>query len=95
MNDETVSNEVALNVAIGQKVAELLNLKFGKDGRTKTSWGTKSIQGLGASIARIVEEEEKRKQTNVLLDDNKWNYDRGLITTDEYNARIKEIGATS
>lgn len=91
MNTETVSPEVVFNVAVGQKVAELLNLKFGKDGKTKTSWGTKSIQGLGASIARIYEEEQKRKGDNVLLDDNKWNYDRGLITTEEYNARIKEI----
>ncbi len=41
MAQETLTKEVALNVAIGQQVAELLNLKFGKDGRTKTSWGTK------------------------------------------------------
>jgi hypothetical protein len=35
-------------------------LKFGRDGRTKTSWGTKSIVGLGACITRIVEEETER-----------------------------------
>ena len=55
-----VSKENVLSVAIGQKVSELLALKFGKDGRTKTTWGTKSIQGLGACITRIVEEETER-----------------------------------
>lgn len=54
-NDQTV-----LEVAIGHEVAKLLNLKFGKDGRTKTGWGTKSIQGLGASTTRIVEEQTER-----------------------------------
>jgi hypothetical protein len=57
---ETVNKETALNVAVGQKISELLNLKFGRDGRTKTSWGTKSIVGLGACITRIVEEETER-----------------------------------
>ena len=57
---QTESKELFLSVAVGQKVAELLNLKFGKDGRTKTSWGTKSLQGLGACITRIVEEETER-----------------------------------
>ena len=54
------TKEIALNVAIGYEVAQLLNLKFGKDGRTKTSWGTKSVLGLGATIARIVEEQTER-----------------------------------
>ncbi len=60
MPTETLTKEIALNVAIGQKVAELLNLKFDKSGRTKTTWGTKSIQGLGATITRIIEEENER-----------------------------------
>lgn len=62
MNNEqqTVSKEIVLSVAVGQKISELLSLKFGKDGRTKTTWGTKSIQGLGACITRIVEEEKER-----------------------------------
>lgn len=61
MNTENkVTHEEELNIAIGYEVAQMLNLKFGKDGRTKTSWGTKSIQGVGASIARIVEEQTKR-----------------------------------
>lgn len=56
----TVSKETELSVAIGHEIASLLNLKFGKDGRTKTSWGTKSIQGLGACITRIVDEQTQR-----------------------------------
>lgn len=62
MNNEqqTVNKETVLSVAVGQKISELLELKFGKDGRTKTTWGTKSIQGLGACITRIVEEEKER-----------------------------------
>lgn len=49
-----------LEVAIGQRIAELLDLKFSKSGRTNTTWGTKSIQGLGACIDRITEEEKER-----------------------------------
>ena len=60
MQNEVLKPETALTVAIGQKVAELLNLKFDKLGRTKTSWGTKSIIGLGATIERIIEEEKTR-----------------------------------
>jgi hypothetical protein len=62
MNNEQqpVSKETVLSVAVGQKISEFLALKFGKDGRTKTTWGTKSIQGLGACITRIVEEEKER-----------------------------------
>lgn len=55
----TSSNQ-ELEVAIGHEVSKLLNLKFGKDGRTNTSWGNKSIQGLGACITRIVEEQTER-----------------------------------
>lgn len=58
--EPVLSPEKELNVAIGYEVSQLLNLKFGKDGRTKTSWGTKSIEGIGACITRIVEEQTKR-----------------------------------
>jgi hypothetical protein len=52
---------ITLQVAIGPQVAQLLFLKFDKKmGRTKTTYGTKSIQGLGTSIMRIVEEETSR-----------------------------------
>jgi hypothetical protein len=58
--EPALTPEKELNVAIGYEVSQLLNLKFGKDGRTNTSWGTKSIEGLGACITRIVEEQTKR-----------------------------------
>ena len=51
------NKEHFLNVAIGQKVSELLNLKISKQGRVKTSFGDKTWIGLGATILRIVEEE--------------------------------------
>lgn len=60
--ENKVTTETELNIAIGYEVAQLLGLKFGKDGRTKTTWGTKSVQGLGACIARIIEEQTKRLQ---------------------------------
>lgn len=59
-NETTIQNATALDIAIGYEVNQLLGLKFGKDGRTKTNWGTKSIQGLGACILRIVEEQKER-----------------------------------
>jgi len=52
-----------LNVAIGQKVSELLNLKISKQGNVKTSWGDKTWVGLGACILRIVEEENEKNLT--------------------------------
>ena len=60
--NEKTTLEAELNIAIGYEVAQLLGLKFGKDGRTKTTWGAKSIQGLGACISRIIEEQTKRLQ---------------------------------
>jgi hypothetical protein len=59
--ESPASKEIVLNVAIGQKVFELLNLKMNKKtGKIETLWGTKTIQGLGATIARIVREENER-----------------------------------
>ena len=43
------------NEQIGEAVIRLLNLKV-KDGRVNTSWGNKTVIGLGASIDRIVSE---------------------------------------
>ena len=57
---ETPSKETVLNVAVGQRIFELLNLKISKSGRIKTSFGNKTIQGIGATIARIIEEENER-----------------------------------
>ena len=49
-----------MEAAIGCEIANLLNMKFDKSGRTKTAWGSKTIVGIGASILRIVEEEKER-----------------------------------
>ena len=60
----TTRQQLALNTAIGYEIAQLLNLKTDKEGRIKTSWGTKTITGLGASIRRIIEEQEERLELN-------------------------------
>ena len=73
MKTETVNNneleqiyssytpDVALSVAIGYEVANLLNLSADKKtGYIKTAWGTKSIKGLGQCIQRIIEEQTNR-----------------------------------
>lgn len=42
---------------IGQTVVDLLNLpKKRSNGRYNTSWGDKTLMGLGATIVRVVEE---------------------------------------
>lgn len=62
MTNEVLTDQAALEVAIGQRVAELLKIKVNKLGLLNTSWGTKTIQGLGACILRIAEEEEENKR---------------------------------
>jgi hypothetical protein len=44
------------NIFIGTQIATLLNLKFDAKGETKTDWGTKTREGLGAVITRITED---------------------------------------
>tara|TARA_R110000868_G_scaffold74337_10_gene214982 strand:+ start:1274 stop:1621 length:348 start_codon:yes stop_codon:yes gene_type:complete len=58
------NKEHLLNVAIGQKVSELLNLKLSKKGTVKTSWGNKTWVGLGASILQIVKDAENAEEPN-------------------------------
>lgn len=59
--NEAQTEVVTLAVAIGYEVAQLLNLKFNQpQARTKTEWGTKSVEGLGNCISRIVEEQTRR-----------------------------------
>jgi len=61
MNTEkTLTKETAVSVAIGQRLSDLLNLKIGKDGKINTSWGRKTIKGLGSCIIAIVEDENER-----------------------------------
>lgn len=44
------------DIFIGNQIAKLLNLKFDAKGECKTDWGTKTAQGLGAVVTRIVED---------------------------------------
>lgn len=46
-----------LEIAIGQKVLDLFRLSVGKTGRINTTWGNKTVQGIGACIQRISEEQ--------------------------------------
>ena len=57
---EILSKETELNIAIGYEVAQMLNLKFDKQGRCKTTWGSETVLGLGACINRIIEEQKER-----------------------------------
>ena len=41
---------------VGAAVRKLLNLKQNSGGRVETDWGTKSDEGLGKCIKRILEE---------------------------------------
>ena len=42
----------------GELIAETLGLRKGKDGRYKTTWGTKTPLGLYLTVARLVAEGE-------------------------------------
>ena len=74
-------NRTKLVTKIGSEVAKLLPLKFGKDGRTNTSWGTKSTEGLGRCIERIVyEAQEKTPACKIVLQlmDKDYSYSEAL-----------------
>ena len=45
---------------IGERVAELFFLKPNKKGEYETSWGSKTLVGLGRVIERIVRESTER-----------------------------------
>jgi len=45
----------AQDTATGLKLAELLRLKMGSDGRYNTDWGTKTPMGLARCVQRIVQ----------------------------------------
>jgi hypothetical protein len=95
-----VSKETVMQVAVGQRVAELLNLKFSTIGRTRTSWGTKSIQGLGACITRIMEEEqirladlpeEKKQEHFDSIEDNHFTNNDFADTREAYLSTLSPI----
>ena len=45
-------------IKLGESVAEFLGLKLDKDKRYATTWGTKTAEGLGACIQRLVKESQ-------------------------------------
>ena len=44
---------------VGKAIAELCGLKEGKDGRYKTSFGDKTVIGLGRCVERVMVESVK------------------------------------
>jgi len=42
--------------ALGKAIVGLFDLRSDKTGRYKTTWGTKTLEGLGRCIIRLVEE---------------------------------------
>jgi hypothetical protein len=55
-----MENSKELKIAIGYELLQLLNLKVDAAGKVKTSWGKKSVEGLGASVLSIVEQQKER-----------------------------------
>lgn len=49
---------MSINEQIGTQLVEWLNLKKNKKGRYNTKFGDKSLEGLGASMKRIIEDAE-------------------------------------
>lgn len=52
---------------------------------------TKEVAARAKKILDMLNEDYYNKQA--LLEDNQWNYDRGIVTTAEYEARKVEITA--
>ena len=38
---------------LGEAIVELLSLKIKSNGRIETSWGDKTLEGLGATVERV------------------------------------------
>lgn len=55
--DQELINKILINV--GSEVVNFLNLKPMRDqpGQYKSAWGSKTLQGLGACIFRIIDEQ--------------------------------------
>jgi hypothetical protein len=47
---------------VGEQIIEMLCLTKNKDGRYNTSWGSKTVVGLGRCAQRIVVETTKLKE---------------------------------
>ena len=53
-------NRAEFEKQLGLQIAALLYLKTNRAGRVDTTWGTKTLQGLGATVLRIVDEHRER-----------------------------------
>lgn len=60
--DSYLDDEILLEIAIGYEVAQMFDLKFGKNGKTKTKWGAKSVKEIGSTILLIIENQTNRIQ---------------------------------
>jgi len=61
--DETAEEETARYNAMGAAIADLLHLKKDRaTGRFNTTYGTKSAEGLGRTVARVVREFNQTKE---------------------------------
>lgn len=47
---------------VGEQIIEMLSLTKNKEGRYNTSWGSKTVEGLGRCAQRIVVETTKLKE---------------------------------
>lgn len=47
---------------LGIEIVVLFNLRKQKDGKYQTSWGSKTLEGIGNTIFRLVEENENNNQ---------------------------------
>lgn len=59
LNSETeadVNAEYSLATTVGLKVAEVLQLRCNKEGRYDTSWGSKTLVGLGSTVLRVIQD---------------------------------------
>ena len=55
----TEAQKTKANEKIGLQIIDFFQLDKNPDGRYDTSWGDKTLEGLGASITRIVKEQGK------------------------------------
>jgi len=61
---------MSINEQIGLQVVEWFSLEKNKKGRYNTAHGDKSLEGLGASVKRIIEEAEDKARRDALGDLN-------------------------
>ena len=57
---------MSINEQIGLQVVEWFKLKKNKKGRYDTAHGDKSLEGLGASIKRIIKDAEDKARRDAL-----------------------------